>query len=126
MSVNQTILSGNLTAAPEVRFTPSGKAVANFTVANTPRKFDRDSKQWVDAGETLFQDVVVWENLAESLAELDKGQPVVVFGKLTQESWDNKQTGAKRFKHVLVASDVSLGVRRVKTDQPASNPANEW
>lgn len=126
MSVNQTILSGNLTAPPEVRFTPSGKAVANFTVANTPRKFDRDSKQWVDAGETLFQDVVVWDGLAESLADLGKGQSVVVVGKLTQESWDDKNGGGKRSKHVLVASDVSLGVRRVKTDQPASNPANEW
>lgn len=126
MSVNQTILSGNATSEPELRFTPSGAAVANFTVAHRPRTFDKQANEWKD-GTTLFQDVTVWKNLAETVAEqVSKGQPVVVVGQLTQENWEDRNGGGKRSKHVLVASDVSLGVRRVKTDQPASNPANEW
>ena len=73
---------GNLTAAPELNFTPSGAAVANFTVASTPRTYNRDTNQW-DDGEALFMRCAVWRDTAENVAEsLDKGTRVIVSGYL--------------------------------------------
>jgi single-strand DNA-binding protein len=73
---------GNLTADPELRFTPSGAAVANFTVASTPRTFDRQSNEWKD-GEALFLNCSVWRQAAENAAEsLQRGMRVIVSGRL--------------------------------------------
>ena len=73
---------GNLTADPELRFTPSGAAVANFTVASTPRTFDRQSAEWKD-GEALFPRCNVWRQAAENVAEsLTRGSRVIVSGRL--------------------------------------------
>jgi single-strand DNA-binding protein len=86
---------GNLTADPELRFTPSGAAVANFTVASTPRQFDRTSSEWKD-GETLFMRCSVWRDAAENVAEsLQRGARVVVSGRLKSRSYETKE-GEKR------------------------------
>lgn len=85
-----TTVIGNLTADPELRFTPSGAAVANFTVASTPRTFDRQSGEWKD-GDALFVRCNVWRQPAENVAEsLSRGMRVVVQGRLKQRSYDNK------------------------------------
>ena len=77
---------GNLTADPELRFTPSGAAVANFTVASTPRTFDKNSNEWKD-GEALFLRCSIWRQAAEHVAEsMQKGMPVIGRGRLTQRS----------------------------------------
>lgn len=87
---------GNLTNDPELRFTPSGSAVANFSIASTPRTFDRNSNQWVD-GETLFLRASVWREAAENVAEsLTKGMRVIASGRLKPRSYDDKKTGEKR------------------------------
>ena len=79
---------GNLTADPDLRFTPSGTAVANFTVASTPRVFDRQSGEWKD-GEGLFLRCSIWRDAAERVAEsLSKGNRVIVTGRLKQRSYE--------------------------------------
>ncbi|MGA8045884.1 MAG: single-stranded DNA-binding protein [Dermatophilaceae bacterium] len=89
-------LVGNLTGDPELRFTPSGAAVANFTVASTPRTFDRNTSEWKD-GETLFMRCSIWREAAENVAEsLHRGTRVVVTGRLVSRSWDDKESGQKR------------------------------
>ena len=86
---------GNLTGDPELRFTPSGAAVANFTVASTPRQFDRTSNEWKD-GETLFMRCSVWRDAAENVAEsLQRGTRVLVSGRLKSRSYETKE-GEKR------------------------------
>ena len=86
---------GNLTGDPELRFTPSGAAVANFTVASTPRTFDRQSNEWKD-GETLFMRCSVWRDAAENVAEsLARGTRVIVTGRLKSRSYETKE-GEKR------------------------------
>ena len=93
---------GNLTADPELRFTPSGAAVANFTVASTPRQFDRQSNEWKD-GETLFMRCSVWRDAAENVAEsLQRGARVIVSGRLKSRSYETKE-GEKR---TVVEMDV--------------------
>jgi single-strand DNA-binding protein len=82
---------GNLTNDPELRFTPSGSAVANFTIASTPRTFDRQSNEWKD-GETLFLRASVWREAAENVAEsLTKGMRVIVSGRLKSRSYETKE-----------------------------------
>ena len=86
---------GNLTADPELRFTPSGAAVANFTVASTPRIFDRQSSEWKD-GEALFLRCSIWREAAENVAEsLTRGSRVIVTGRLKQRSFETRE-GEKR------------------------------
>ena len=86
---------GNITGDPELRFTPSGAAVANFTVASTPRQFDRQSNEWKD-GETLFMRCSVWRDAAENVAEsLQRGTRVIVSGRLKSRSYETKE-GEKR------------------------------
>ncbi len=86
---------GNLTADPELRFTPSGAAVANFTVASTPRIFDRQSSEWKD-GEALFLRCNIWREAAENVAEsLTRGARVIVTGRLKQRSYETRE-GEKR------------------------------
>ena len=86
---------GNLTADPELRFTPSGAAVANFTVASTPRTFDRQTNEWKD-GEALFLNCSVWRQAAENAAEsLQRGMRVVVTGRLKARSFETRE-GEKR------------------------------
>jgi single-strand DNA-binding protein len=93
----ETIITvvGNLTADPELRFTPSGAAVASFTVASTPRTFDKQTNEWKD-GEALFLRCSAWRQLAENVAEsLQRGTGVIVQGRLKQRSFETKE-GEKR------------------------------
>ena len=88
-------LVGNLTADPELRFTPSGAAVANFTVASTPRNFDRQTNEWRD-GDAMFRNCAVWRQAAENVAEsLQKGMRVIVSGRLKSRSYETRE-GEKR------------------------------
>jgi single-strand DNA-binding protein len=92
--VNVTIV-GNLTNDPELRFTPSGAAVASFTVASTPRVLDKATNEWKD-GEALFMRCSVWRQYAENVAEsLTKGSRVIVTGRLKQRSYETRE-GEKR------------------------------
>ena len=94
---NETIITvtGNLTSDPELRFTPNGHPVANFTIASTPRKFDRQSNEFKD-GETLFLRCSAWRELGENIAEsLHKGTAVVAQGRLESRSYETKE-GEKR------------------------------
>ena len=84
-------LVGNLTADPELRFTPSGAAVANFTVASTPRTFDRNTNEWRD-GDAMFISCAVWRQAAENVAEsLQKGMRVIVQGRLKSRSYETRE-----------------------------------
>lgn len=101
---------GNLTNDPELRFTPSGVAVAKFRVASTPRSFDKSKNEWVD-GEALFLPCTVWREYAEHVAEsLTRGQRVVVVGRLVQRSFDDKE-GNKRTIVELQVDEVGPALR---------------
>ncbi len=101
---------GNLTADPELRFTPNGVPVANFTVASTPRTFDRQSNEWRD-GEALFLNCSVWRNYAENVAEsLSKGTRVIVQGNLRARSFEDRD-GNHRVVHELDVLEVGPSLR---------------
>src|ERR1700739_4399809 len=98
-------LIGNLVDDPELRFTPSGAAVAKFRIASTPRTFDRQTNEWKD-GESLFLTVNVWRDAAEHVAEsLQKGMRVIVQGRLRQRTYDTKE-GEKRTVYEVEADEV--------------------
>jgi single-strand DNA-binding protein len=101
---------GNLTADPELRFTPSGAAVANFTVASTPRTFDRQSNEWKD-GESLFLNCSVWRQAAENAAEsLVRGSRVIVSGRLKARSYETRE-GEKRTVFEVDVDEVGPSLR---------------
>jgi single-strand DNA-binding protein len=101
---------GNLTADPELRFTASGAAVANFTVASTPRTFDRASGEWKD-GEALFLRCNIWRQPAENVAEsLVRGSRVIVSGRLKQRSFETKE-GEKRTVIELEVDEIGPSLR---------------
>lgn len=101
---------GNLTADPELRFTPSGAAVANFTVASTPSAFDRQANEWRD-GETLFMRCAVWREAAENVAEtLAKGTRVIVTGFLKARSYETRE-GDRRTAMELEVTEVGPSLR---------------
>jgi len=112
----ETVLTiiGNLTNDPELRFTPSGAAVANFTVASTPRTFDKNSNEWKD-GETLFMRCSVWREAAENVAEsLTRGTRVIVSGRLRSRTYDTKE-GEKRTVVELEVDEVGPSLRYATT-----------
>jgi len=101
---------GNLTGDPELRFTPSGAAVANFTVASTPRTFDRQANEFKD-GDTLFMRCSIWREAAENVAEsLTKGMRVIVQGRLVQRSYETRE-GEKRTVVELQVDEVGPSLR---------------
>ncbi|MGH3901941.1 MAG: single-stranded DNA-binding protein [Pseudonocardiaceae bacterium] len=101
---------GNLTADPELRFTPSGAAVANFTVASTPRTFDRQTGEWKD-GEALFLRCNIWRQAAENTAEsLTRGMRVIVSGRLRQRSFETRE-GEKRTVVEMEVDEVGPSLR---------------
>ena len=111
---------GNLTADPEMRFTPSGAAVASFTVASTPRTFDRQAGEWKN-GETLFMPCQAWRQMAENIAEsLTKGTRVIVQGRLVQRSYTTRE-GENRTVVEMQVDEIGPSLRYAKaqvTRQP--------
>ena len=104
---NETVITvvGNLTDAPELRFTPNGAAVANFTIASTPRTFNRQNQQWED-GEPLFLRSSIWKDAAENVAAtLTKGMRVIAQGRLKQRSYEDRE-GNKRSSYELDVDEI--------------------
>ncbi|MDQ5839582.1 MAG: single-stranded DNA-binding protein, partial [Chloroflexota bacterium] len=125
---------GNLTSDPELRFTPSGSAVANFSIASTPRTFDKNSNEWVD-GETLFLRASVWREAAENVAEsLTKGMRVIVSGRLKPRSYEDKKTQEKRTVIELEVDEIGPSLKyanaKVNRTQRSSGqsvqPGGQW
>jgi single-strand DNA-binding protein len=110
-SVNKVILVGNLGKDPEVKYTPSGKPVAKFSLATNEQFKDR-SGQWQER--TEWHDVVAWQRLAEIVGEyVSKGSRVYIEGKLETSSWEDRQSGERKYRTEIVARDlVLLGPRQ--------------
>lgn len=103
-------ITGNLTGDPELRFTPNGAAVANFTIASTPRVFDRTTGEWKE-GETLFLRASVWREAAENAAEtLKKGMRVIAQGNLKSRSYETKE-GDRRTSMELEVLEIGPSLR---------------
>jgi single-strand DNA-binding protein len=110
MQDNTMTLVGNLTDVPEIRFTSSGIAVVNFTIASTSRVFNREANEWRD-GDTLFLRCTVWQQSAENLADsLTKGTRVIVSGRLRQRSFETRE-GEKRTSVELVVDEIGVSLR---------------
>lgn len=110
--MHETIITvvGNLTADPELRYTQNGLAVANFTIASTPRNFDRQANEWRD-GEPLFLRSSVWRDLAEHVQQtLQKGSRVIAQGRLKQRSFETQQ-GEKRTVVELEVDEIGPSLR---------------
>lgn len=102
---------GNVVNDVELRFTPSGAAVANFRIASTPRKFNRQTNEWED-GDPLFLGVAVWRQQAEHVAEsIRKGMRVIVVGRLTQRQYEDRD-GQKRSSYDIQADEVAPSLLR--------------
>ncbi|GAB3765149.1 single-stranded DNA-binding protein [Microlunatus parietis] len=119
----QITLVGNLTADPELRFTPSGAAVANFTVASTPRTFDRQTGEWRD-GEAMFLNCAVWRQAAENVAEsLQKGMRVIVQGRLKSRTYDTRE-GERRTVFEIDVDEIGPALRYASA-KVTRNPAGQ-
>lgn len=115
---------GNLTADPELRFTPSGAAVADFTVASTPRTFDKARNEWAD-GTTLFMRCSIWREAAENAAEsLRKGMRVIAVGKLIQRSYQDRN-GVDRTVVEMVLDEVGPSLKRAKAQVVRTQPGGQ-
>jgi single-strand DNA-binding protein len=110
-------LVGNITQEPELRFTPSGAAVVNFTVASTPRTFDKTKNEWVD-GESLFLRCSAWRQAAENIAEsVSRGDRVILTGKLKSRTYETAE-GEKRTVFECEADEVGVSLK-FATAKPA-------
>ncbi|KDA44958.1 single-stranded DNA-binding protein [Frankia sp. BMG5.23] len=99
-------ITGNLTGDPELKFTPNGAALCRFTVASTPRRYDKNTGKWED-GEAMFLTCTAWRGVAENAAEtLARGMRVLVTGRLRQHHWEDKETGQHRSMFGLDVDDV--------------------
>ena len=120
----ETIITvvGNLTGDPELRFTPSGAAVANFTVASTPLTFDRATNEWKD-GDAMFLNCSVWRQVAENVAEsLTKGMRVIVHGRLKSRSYET-QSGERRTVFEVEVDEIGPCLRYA-TAKVTRNPSS--
>jgi single-strand DNA-binding protein len=111
---------GNLVNDPELRYTPTGQAVATFRVASTPRYMDRNTNEWKD-GESLFLSCNVWRQAAENVAEsLQRGMRVIVVGRLKQRSYETRE-GEKRTVYEIEADEVGPSLRNAAAKVNRSN-----
>lgn len=122
-------LVGNVTRAPDLRYMPSGAAVAEFTIASTPRRFDKARREWVD-GETLFLPCSAWRDMAEHISEsLARGDRAIVTGRLKSRTYETRE-GEKRTVVELDVEDIGLSLRytaaRVTKAQRGEPTANAW
>jgi single-strand DNA-binding protein len=122
-SVNKVILVGNLGKDPEVKYTPSGVPVAKFSLA-TNERFKDKTGEWQER--TEWHDVVAWQRLAEIVGEyVSKGSKVYVEGKLQTSSWEDRQSGERKYRTEIVARDlVLLGSRQNGNGEHAAAPRN--
>jgi len=105
-SVNKVILLGNLGKDPEVKYTPSGVPVAKFSLATNERYKDKGG-EWQDR--TEWHNIVVWQRLAEIVGEyVKKGSKIYIEGRLQTSSWEDKQSGEKKYRTEIIASDLVL------------------
>ena len=105
-SLNKVTLIGNLGKDPEVKYTPQGKPVAKFSLATNERYKDKDG-QWQDR--TEWHNIVLWERLAEIAGEyLKKGGKVYIEGRIRTDSWDDKQTGQKKYMTNIIGNEIIL------------------
>src|ERR1700683_1617444 len=112
MAAGDTVITivGNLVGDPELRYTPTGQAVANFRIASTPRFMDRTTNEWKD-GDSLFLSCTVWRQAAENVAEsLQRGMRVIVQGRLRQRSYETKE-GEKRTVYEVEVDEVGPSLR---------------
>jgi single-strand DNA-binding protein len=115
--------TGNLVADPEMRFTASGVAVANFRMASTPRTFDKSANEWKD-GEALFLDVAVWREQAEHVVEtLHRGDRAIVVGRLGQRQYTDRE-GNKRTVYEITADEVGPSLIRATAQITKANSSN--
>ena len=132
---NETVITvvGNLTSDPELRYTQNGLAVANFTIASTPKSLDRASNEWKD-GEALFLRASVWREYAEQVAgSLTKGSRVIAVGRLKQRSFETKE-GEKRTSIELEIDEIGPSLRyataqvtkTARTGSSAPQAAEQW
>lgn len=131
----ETVLTivGNIVNDPELRFTPSGAAVAKFRIASTPRTFDRQTNEWKD-GDTLFLAVNCWRQLGENVAEsVHKGMRVIVQGRLVQRAWE--KDGEPRTAMEIDADEVAPSLRNAtakvtkaprQQGQPPRQQTDQW
>lgn len=136
MSVGETPITvvGNLTGDPELKFTNSGQPLARFTIASTPRVFDRETNRWKDGTATFFR-CTAWRTLAEHIAEsLSKGSHVVAFGRIRQHNWQTPE-GENRSMLALEIDDIGASLRfttvsiddkRAKEARKAAPAADPW
>jgi single stranded DNA-binding protein len=116
----QITVVGNLVSDPELRYTPTGVAVANFRIASTPRTFDRQANEWKD-GDSLFLTCNVWRQAAENVAEsLQRGMRVIVSGRLHQRSYETRE-GEKRTVFEVEVDDVGPSMRNASAKVSKSN-----
>jgi single-strand DNA-binding protein len=116
VSVNKAILIGNLGAAPEMKYLPSGKAVCEMRIATSEKVKGEDKTEW--------HTVIAWEKTAENCAQyLEKGRSVYVEGRIQTRSWDDKKTGEKKYKTEIVAERVQfLGGKGEGGERSSSRP----
>jgi single-strand DNA-binding protein len=118
----QITIAGNLVDDPELRYTPTGQAVANFRVASTPRFLDKATNEWKD-GDSLFLTCNVWRQAAENVAEsLQRGMRVIVTGRLKQRSYETRE-GEKRTVYEIEVDDVGPSMRRPRSPSPTGRAA---
>jgi single-strand DNA-binding protein len=120
-SVNKVILIGNLGKDPEIKYTPSGTAVAKFSLATNERYKDK-SGEWQDR--TEWHNIVAWQRLAEIVGEyVKKGSKLYIEGRLQTSSWDDKESGQKKYRTEVIANDLVLLSARGEGDEAGGSRA---
>ena len=116
-SLNKAMIIGHLGQDPELRYTPAGKAVANFSIATSENWTDKDGEKHQN---TEWHNIVIWGRMAENAKEyLSKGSPVYIEGALKTSSWEDKESGQKRYKTEIVAQRMQfLGSRSSQSEAP--------
>lgn len=125
MSINQVTIQGGATSDVELRYLSNGTAVAQFSLAQTPRRYNKQTQQWED-GDTHYFDVTIWKHKAEAAAnQITKGTQLIVTGRLEQQRWEDKQ-GNKRSRVQIVAEELAVLVKAQKQDGSAQAPQGGW
>lgn len=126
--MNTLTVVGNLTGDPELRFTPNGQAVVNFNLAQTPRKFDNQTKQWKDASDTNYYRCTAWGEKAENIAaSLTKGTRTIVIGRLKTEKYERNGETVSSTNNLdveYIGPDLSYATASVQKNAKSARPSN--